>query len=109
MAANPLKDALCQMLEKALLDSGLNPVYAKAVSKAGCEKLIEPTIGKVSGVVSETVKKVKSRKKTKSDKMQSQALTIANKKLRNKNGKLKKGKTQSDVMKLAQRLRKKMK
>lgn len=109
MASNPIKDALCQMLEKALLDSGLNPVYAKAVSKAGCEKLIEPTVGKASEVITETVKKVRSRKKTKSDKLQSQSLKLANQRLRNKNGKLKKGKTQSDVMKLAQRLRKKMK
>lgn len=36
------------------------------------------------------------------------ALREANAKLRNKNGKLKKGKTQSDIMRLAHRLRKKM-
>lgn len=38
----------------------------------------------------------------------SKALKTANAKLRNKNGSLKKGKTQGDVMRLAQRLRKKM-
>ena len=37
------------------------------------------------------------------------ALQEANKKLRNKNGSLKKGKTQADVMKTAHRLMKKMK
>jgi hypothetical protein len=33
---------------------------------------------------------------------------MANARLRNKNGSLRKGKTQTDVMKLAQRLKKKM-
>ncbi len=50
----------------------------------------------------------KTRKKTKTDKNMSKALAEANKKLRTKNGKLRKGKTQADVMKLAHRLRKKM-
>jgi len=38
----------------------------------------------------------------------SRALKEANARLRKKNGQLKKGKTQADVMKLAQRLKKKM-
>lgn len=38
----------------------------------------------------------------------SKALKEANSRLRKKNGQLKKGKTQSDVMRLAQRLKKKM-
>ena len=50
----------------------------------------------------------RSRKKTKTDKNMSKALAEANSKLRTKNGKLRKGKTQADVMKLAHRLRKKM-
>ena len=44
----------------------------------------------------------------KSRKNLSKALKMANAKLRNKNGSLRKGKTQTDVMKLAQRLKKKM-
>lgn len=51
----------------------------------------------------------RARKKTKTDKNMSKALAEANSRLRTKNGKLRKGKTQSDVMKLAHRLRKKMK
>ena len=47
------------------------------------------------------------RKKTRTDASMSKALKLANAKLRNKNGKLKKGKTMSDVMKMAHRLRKK--
>lgn len=49
-----------------------------------------------------------SRAARASRKKLSKALKQANAKLRNKNGSLKKGKTQADVMKLAQRLRKRM-
>jgi hypothetical protein len=51
----------------------------------------------------------RARKKTKTDKNMSKALAEANSRLRTKNGKLRKGKTQGDVMRLAHRLRKKMK
>ena len=50
----------------------------------------------------------KVRKKTKNDKNMSKALQEANSKLRKKNGQLRKGKTQKDVMTLAQKLAKKM-
>lgn len=50
----------------------------------------------------------RTRKKTKTDKAMSKALREANNRLRTKNGKLRKGKTQADVMRLAHRLRKKM-
>ena len=48
------------------------------------------------------------RKKSKNDKNMSEALKEANSKLRKKNGQLRKGKTQADVMRMAQRLAKKM-
>ena len=50
----------------------------------------------------------RTRKKTKTDKAMSKALREANARLRTKNGKLRKGKTQADVMRLAHRLRKKL-
>ena len=50
----------------------------------------------------------RTRKKTKTDKNMSRALREANARLRTKNGRLRKGKTQADVMRLAHRLRKKM-
>tara|TARA_Y100000361_G_scaffold143178_1_gene149931 strand:- start:51 stop:296 length:246 start_codon:yes stop_codon:yes gene_type:complete len=50
----------------------------------------------------------KTRKKTKTDRNQSKALRMANERLRNKNGSLKKGKSQADVMTLAHKLRRKM-
>ena len=49
----------------------------------------------------------RTRKKTKMDKTLSRCLKEANLKMRKKNGKLRKGKTMSDVMKLAHRLCKK--
>ena len=48
----------------------------------------------------------RSRKKTKTDKNMSKALEEANRRLRTQKGKLRKGKTQADVMRLAHRLRK---
>jgi len=60
----------------------------------------------VGGINLETPKR--SRKKTKTDKNMSKALEEANSKLRTQKGKLRKGKTQADVMRLAHRLRKKM-
>jgi hypothetical protein len=53
-------------------------------------------------------KNPRSRKKTKTDKNMSKALAEANTRMRTKKGKLRKGKTQADIMKLAHRLRKKM-
>jgi len=51
----------------------------------------------------------RTRKKNGNDKKLSKAFKEANAKLRTKSGKLRKGKTQADVARLAQRLRKKMK
>ena len=48
------------------------------------------------------------RKKTKTDKLMSKALREANARLRTKKGKLRKGRSQADVMRLAHRLRRKM-
>jgi hypothetical protein len=46
----------------------------------------------------------RTRKKTKMDKTMSKCLKMANKKMRKKNGQLRKGKTMRDVMRLAHRL-----
>ena len=50
----------------------------------------------------------RGRKKTKTDKTMSKALTQANKELRKKNGQLRAGVTQADIMRRAHRLRRKM-
>ena len=46
----------------------------------------------------------RTRKKTKTDRTMSKCLKIANKRMRKKNGQLRKGKTMRDVMRLAHRL-----
>ena len=50
----------------------------------------------------------RKRKKTKTDKTMKAALTQANKELRKKNGQLRKGVTQADIMRRAHRIRRKM-
>lgn len=50
----------------------------------------------------------RQRKKTKTDKTMSKALAQANKELRKKNGQLRSGVTQADVMRRAHRIRRKM-
>jgi hypothetical protein len=52
--------------------------------------------------------KRRSRTARKADKKLSQAFKEANAKYRTKNGKLRKGRTQSDIARLAHKLRKKM-
>lgn len=57
---------------------------------------------------SRILRQTRGRKKTKTDKDMSKALREANARLRTKNGRLRKGKTQADVMRLAHRIRRKM-
>ena len=52
--------------------------------------------------------KKSGRKKTKTDKMMSKALAQANKELRKKNGMLRKGVSQADIMRRAHRIRQKL-
>jgi len=61
----------------------------------------------VARVERAVVRKVSKKART-SRRNLSKALKMANARLRNKNGSLRKGKTQKDVMRLAQRLKRKM-
>ena len=71
--------------------------------------LFEQGANKVLNVIPSLVTpKKRSRSARASDKMLSKAFKMANSKLRNKNGSLRKGKTQADVARMAQKLRKKM-
>lgn len=58
---------------------------------------------------SRLLRKPRGRKKTKTDRNMSKALEEANRRMRKRNGQLRKGKTQADIMRLAHRLRRKMK
>lgn len=100
-----LEDVTCQFIAQALKNSGIDPITAKALSKSACKNIVAPIAEGTERAGGKVVSKVRRRKK---NPKQAKALKLANAKLRNKNGKLKKGKTQSDVMKLAQRLRKRM-
>jgi DNA relaxase NicK len=56
-----IEEALCQMLEKTLLDSGLDPDIAKILSRAGCERLVKPAGARVRSKVSKVTKKTKRK------------------------------------------------
>lgn len=86
---------------KALLPKDLRPVAEIAPA------LAEGQIKLVAGAEKAVVRKTSAAAR-KSRRNLSRALREANARLRKKNGQLKKGKTQADVMRLAQRLKKKM-
>jgi hypothetical protein len=69
-----------------------------------------PVLNPVGVFVAEAgkVKRKRSKKQKDQDKKKSKAWKEANDKLRNKNGQLKKGRTQKDVARLANRILKKM-
>ena len=102
-AAEALALSNVQLLRemKSLLPSVARPLTEPAIRTQ--EESIRLTARAERGVV----RKVSAASR-KSRKNLSKALRMANEKLRKKNGQLKKGKTQSDVMKMAQRLRRKM-
>ena len=87
---------------KALLPKDIRPIAEIA------PVLAEQQIKLVAGAEKAVVRKTSAAAR-KSRRNLSRALREANARLRKKNGQLKKGKTQADVMRLAQRLKKKMK
>ena len=96
----PLPIALPIVMDSQAAQAGLTDGVA----------LFEQGANKLLNVLPSLVKpKKRSRTARTSDKKLSRAFKEANSKLRNKNGQLKKGKTQSDVARMAQRLKKQMK
>ncbi|GAH21028.1 unnamed protein product [marine sediment metagenome] len=85
-------------------------IDSKAMSQGGL--ILEPTFALLGEDGPELViplkKKPRSRKQRTNDKKKSRAWREANSKLRNKNGQLKKGRTQKDVAKLANRILKRL-
>lgn len=110
MAESTISGALCGIMEKALIEKGVDATLAKVLAKKACE----PTLRAVPGAAKATVRGAKKgaravgKERRRQNRKLSAALKEANRRLRTKAGKLRKGKTQQDVMKLAQRLRKKM-
>ena len=102
-AAEALALSNIQLLRemKSLLPSPARPLVEPGI------RLQEQQIGLVASGERKVVRKVSAATR-RGRKNLSKALQIANARLRKKNGQLKKGKTQGDVMRLAQRLKKKM-
>jgi hypothetical protein len=83
-----------------------NGVVLEDLARGGLVTM--PTLGLTGEAGPEMVIPLKKRKRRKNPKLK-KALTEANRRLRTKSGRLRKGKTQADVMRLAHRLMKKMK
>lgn len=87
---------LCDVMERALVEQGLNPTVARELARRACMP--------VAGGAARTVKKAKK----KVNKKLSKAFKEANARLRTKTGQLRRGMTQSDVAKLAHKIAKKL-
>ena len=103
MAETTISAALCGVMEQALIEKGVDPTLAKALSKRACE----PTLEAVPSVAKKAARKTR-RGAAAANRKLSAAFREANRRLRKKNGELRSGKTQADVAKLAQKLRRKM-
>ena len=91
---------------RMLLSDGQNMIEADRFPSSIRQQFSRSNLlGRIPGTVSS---KKRARKKTKTDKIMSKALTQANSELRKKNGQLRSGVTQADIMRRAHRLRRKM-
>lgn len=95
------------MEELAQIFAGAVVFGAKAEAKRQGTKLGKKATKAVVEGTAEGIKRA-NRKVTRMDREMKKALREANAKYRNKNGSLKKGKTQSDIMKLAHRIRRRV-
>lgn len=102
----PLKAGVRQGQD--LIDPILQELYFDAL-RGGLDLARDPQIQEATVRTIQSATRPRSRAQKQNDKMQSQAFVVANTKLRKKNGELRKGKTQSDVAKTAQKELKKMK
>lgn len=114
MAEPTIAGALCGVIEQALIEKGVDPTLAKALALQACIPALEAAPGEIKRQAKKSAFKMKqrgkavSRAKRSADRKLSMAFKEANRKLRTKSGKLRKGKTQADVARMAQKLRKKM-
>jgi hypothetical protein len=103
VASDTISGALCGVMEQALIEKGIEPALARALAEKACE----PTLQAAPRAAKAAVRKTKRGAKAANRKL-SAAFKEANRRLRKKNGELRSGKTQSDVAKLAHKLKKKM-
>lgn len=95
-SADIVAGALCDVMERALIDNGIAPDLARELARRACTN-------PVAGATRKVAKKAK-----RVNRKLSRAFSEANRRLRTKSGKLRRGVTQSDVAKLAHRLAKKL-
>lgn len=94
------------------VSEGLDPILAELYFDAlrgGVELARDPRVQESSLKAIKSATRPRSRAQKRNDKMQSQAFVVANSKLRTKKGTLRKGVTQADVAKRAQKELKLMK
>lgn len=90
-------------MAQALIEKGIDANLARTLAERACQ----PVVGAAPAVARAAVKKARRGGRRTNSKL-SAAFKEANRRLRTKSGKLRKGYTQADVARLAQRLRKKM-
>lgn len=100
MAADTIAGALCDVMEQALIDKGIAPDLARRLAERACADPITR--------VEMAVKKKAKRKLSAYDRALKRALKQVNESVRTKSGRLRKGITQSDVMRRAHKLARKM-
>lgn len=103
MVEPTISGALCGVMEQALIEKGVEPTLARALAKKACE----PALQAAPAIAKKGARKARKGARAANKKL-SMAFKEANRRLRKKNGDLRSGKTQSDVAKLAQRLRRSM-
>jgi len=87
---------LCDVMERALVDAGIDPSVARELARRAC-----------SNPVASVTKRVTKKTKKANAKL-SRAFKEANAKLRTKSGQLRRGITQSDVARMAHKIAKKL-
>ena len=92
--------ALCQLLEADMVAQGMEPALAKTLAGRACEV----SVVRAGRGVKKGAKKA-ARTGKKAAKGMAQAMKEANRRMRTKSGKLRKGKTQADVARLAHKIR----
>lgn len=103
MAEDTISGALCGVMEQALIEKGIDPTLAKALAVKACE----PTLQAAPRAAKAAVRKTKRGAKAANRKL-SAAFKEANRRYRKKDGSLRTGRTQSDIARLAHKLKKKM-
>lgn len=98
--ANTIAGALCDVMEQALIDKGIAPDLARELAERACAAPLTR--------IESAVKTKAKRKLSAYDKALKKALKQINSRVRTKSGKLRKGVSQSDVMRRAHKLARKM-